>query len=38
MTRLIQAEFAKLFTTKLWLWLLLCSLGLTALFLHAKPV
>ena len=32
MTRLIQAEFAKLFTTKLWLWLLLCSLGLTALF------
>jgi ABC-2 type transport system permease protein len=29
--RLINAEFAKLFTTKLWLWLLLGALGLTAL-------
>jgi ABC-type transport system involved in multi-copper enzyme maturation permease subunit len=29
--RLIQAEFSKLFSTKLWLWLLLGALGLTAL-------
>jgi hypothetical protein len=27
MTRLIAAEFRKLFTTRLWLWLLLASLG-----------
>jgi hypothetical protein len=32
MTRLIQAEVAKLFITRLWLWLLICALGLTALF------
>src|SRR6266487_3252330 len=31
MIRLIQAEFGKLFTTKLWLWLLLGALELTAL-------
>lgn len=31
MIRLINAEFSKLFTTKLWLWLLLGALGLTAL-------
>ena len=31
MIRLIQAEFGKLFSTKLWLWLLLGALGLTAL-------
>lgn len=33
MTRLIQAEFSKLFSTKLWLWLLLGSFALTALFM-----
>ncbi|HEU5469764.1 MAG TPA: ABC transporter permease subunit [Actinophytocola sp.] len=32
MTRLVQAEFGKLFSTKLWLWLLLGALGFTALF------
>jgi ABC-type transport system involved in multi-copper enzyme maturation permease subunit len=31
MIRLIQAEFVKLFSTKLWLWLLLGAFGLTAL-------
>jgi ABC-type transport system involved in multi-copper enzyme maturation permease subunit len=31
--RLIQAEFSKLFTTKLWLWLLLGGFALTALFM-----
>jgi len=31
-TRLVQAEFRKLFTTKLWLWLLLGAVGLVALF------
>jgi ABC-2 type transport system permease protein len=31
MTRLVQAEFGKLFSTKLWLWLLLGAFGLTAL-------
>ena len=30
MTRLIAAEFRKLFTTRLWLWLLLVSLAWTA--------
>jgi len=32
MTNLVRAEFTKLFTTKLWLWLLIGSAGLTALF------
>lgn len=32
MIRQIQAEFTKLFTTKLWLWLLLGSFAMTALF------
>lgn len=32
MERLIAAELRKLFTTRLWLWLLLASGGLTALF------
>jgi ABC-type transport system involved in multi-copper enzyme maturation permease subunit len=32
MTRLIRAEFRKLFTTRLWLWLLLGSIGLTVLY------
>jgi len=32
MTRLIAAEFWKLFTTRLWLWLLLGAVALTALF------
>lgn len=32
MQRLITAEFRKLFTTRLWLWLLLACAGLTALF------
>ncbi|WP_350275842.1 ABC transporter permease [Kribbella sp. HUAS MG21] len=32
MTRLLRAEFTKLFSTKLWLWLLLGAIGLTALF------
>lgn len=31
MIRLIRAEFGKLYSTKLWLWLLLGALGLTAL-------
>jgi ABC-2 type transport system permease protein len=31
MIRLIQAEFVKLFSTKLWLWLLLGAIGFTAL-------
>jgi hypothetical protein len=31
MIRLIKAEFVKLFSTKLWLWLLLGAIGLTAL-------
>ena len=30
--RLVRAEFRKLFSTKLWLWMLITSLGLTALF------
>ena len=33
MTNVIKGEFAKLFTTKLWLWLLLGGIGLTALFM-----
>lgn len=33
MIRLIQGEFAKLFSTKLWLWLLLGGFALTALFM-----
>ncbi|MCW2632786.1 MAG: conserved rane protein of unknown function [Pseudonocardia sp.] len=32
MTRLVRAEFRKLLTTRLWLWLLLGSIGLVALF------
>ena len=32
MRRLITAEFHKLFTTRLWLWLLLGSVALTALY------
>lgn len=32
MNRLIAGEFGKLFTTRLWLWLLLGSMGLTALY------
>src|SRR6185369_4948230 len=32
MPRLIRAEFRKLFTTRLWLWLLLGSIGLTVLY------
>lgn len=32
MIRLVRAEFGKLFTTKLWLWLLLGSFALAALF------
>jgi ABC-2 type transport system permease protein len=32
MPRLIAAEFHKLFTTRLWLWLLLGSMALTALY------
>lgn len=32
MTRLVRAEFRKLFTTRLWLWLLLGAAGLAALF------
>jgi ABC-type transport system involved in multi-copper enzyme maturation permease subunit len=31
MTALVRAEFRKLFSTRLWLWLLLGSLGFTAL-------
>ncbi len=31
MTGLVRAEFRKLFTTQVWFWLLLVSLGLTAL-------
>ena len=31
MTGLIKAEFRKLFTTQVWFWMLLLSLGLTAL-------
>ncbi|GAA1598872.1 ABC transporter permease [Kribbella karoonensis] len=31
MTRLLRAEFTKLFTTRLWLWLLLGALGMTIL-------
>lgn len=31
MTRLLRAEFTKLFTTRLWLWLLLGAIGMTAL-------
>jgi ABC-2 type transport system permease protein len=33
MIRLVLAEFDKLFSTRLWLWLLLASFALTALFL-----
>jgi ABC-2 type transport system permease protein len=32
MTQLIGAEFTKLLTTKLWLWLLIGAAGMTALF------
>ena len=32
MQRLVAGEFGKLFTTRLWLWLLLASLALTALY------
>ena len=32
MRRLIASEFRKLFTTRLWLWLLLASMALTALY------
>jgi hypothetical protein len=32
MSRLVAAEFVKLFTTRVWLWLLLGCLALTALF------
>jgi hypothetical protein len=32
MTRLLRAEFTKLFTTKLWLWLLLGAVGMSVLF------
>ncbi|MGH3326963.1 MAG: hypothetical protein ACRDPT_04035 [Streptomycetales bacterium] len=32
MARLVAAEFQKLFTTRLWLWMLLGSVALTALF------
>lgn len=32
MIKLVQAEFVKLFTTKLWLWLLIGAVSLTALF------
>ncbi len=32
MPRLIAAEFRKLFTTRLWLWLLLASVAITALY------
>ncbi|HEV8648397.1 MAG TPA: ABC transporter permease [Actinomycetes bacterium] len=32
MRRLVAAEFHKLFTTRLWLWLLLGSIALTALY------
>lgn len=32
MNRLVHAEFAKLFATRLWLWLLLASMAMTALF------
>jgi hypothetical protein len=32
MARLIAAEFQKVFTTRLWLWLLLASMAITALY------
>lgn len=32
MIRLVRGEFAKLWSTRLWLWLLLATMGLTALF------
>jgi ABC-type transport system involved in multi-copper enzyme maturation permease subunit len=32
MVRLVRAEFVKLFTTWLWLWLLIASVGLTVLY------
>lgn len=32
MIRLVRGEFAKLLSTRLWLWLLLATMGLTALF------
>jgi len=32
MTRLIRSEFAKLLSTRLWLWLLLAPMALTALY------
>lgn len=32
MVRLVRAEFAKLWSTRLWLWLLLATMALTALF------
>src|SRR5262245_42102316 len=32
MVRLVQGEFAKLWSTRLWLWLLLATMALTALF------
>jgi ABC-type multidrug transport system ATPase subunit len=37
MLALIQGEFAKLRSTRLWLWLLLATMGLTALFARASP-
>lgn len=33
MTRLVRGEFRKLFTTKLWLWLLLGAIAITAMFM-----
>lgn len=33
MIRLVRGEFRKLFTTKLWLWLLLGAIAVTAMFL-----
>ncbi|MFG1912353.1 ABC transporter permease [Kribbella sp. NPDC048928] len=33
MTRLLRAEFTKLFTTRLWLWLLLGAIGMTVLII-----
>jgi ABC-2 type transport system permease protein len=32
MSRLVAGEFGKLFTTRLWLWLLLASMAITALY------
>ncbi|MGW1344488.1 ABC transporter permease [Kribbella sp. NPDC002412] len=33
MTKLVRAEFTKLFSTRLWLWMLVGAVGLTALFI-----